>query len=107
MQGQPRIFLARRTTAQQILAEPRHSLTAALPILLTSRGLGPKLSDTQTPRLCNSDEFRYSAQRPQMLIPLKDLNPRRSYPIVNIALIVCNVGVFFYQLSLPPQHLKA
>src|ERR1043166_9151152 len=42
-----------------------------------------------------------------MLIPLKDLNPRRSYPIVNIALILCNIAVFIYQLSLPQQHLKA
>jgi len=42
-----------------------------------------------------------------MLIPLKDLNPRRSYPVVNVALILCNIAVFIYQLSLPPQHLKA
>ena len=35
-----------------------------------------------------------------MFIPLKDINPSRSYPFVNITLIVANVAVFFYQLSL-------
>lgn len=38
-----------------------------------------------------------------MFIPLKDLNPRRSYPIVNTALIVMNFAVFIYQVTLPPQ----
>jgi membrane associated rhomboid family serine protease len=35
-----------------------------------------------------------------MFIPLKDLNPRRSFPIVNTLLIVTNIAVFFYQVSL-------
>src|SRR5437773_3420903 len=35
-----------------------------------------------------------------MFIPLKDINPSRTYPFVNITLIVANVAVFFYQLSL-------
>lgn len=35
-----------------------------------------------------------------MFIPLKDLNPRRSYPVVNTILILANLIVFFYQLSL-------
>ena len=35
-----------------------------------------------------------------MFIPLKDINPSRSYPLVNISLIVANVALFFYQLSL-------
>lgn len=42
-----------------------------------------------------------------MFIPLKDLNPRRSYPVVNTALILVNVGVFIYQLTLPPHAFKA
>jgi membrane associated rhomboid family serine protease len=42
-----------------------------------------------------------------MFIPLKDLNPRRSFPVVNILLIVANVAVFFYQFSLPPHAYKA
>jgi membrane associated rhomboid family serine protease len=37
-----------------------------------------------------------------MFIPLKDLNPRRTIPVVNMLLIVANVVVFFYQLTLPP-----
>jgi membrane associated rhomboid family serine protease len=41
-----------------------------------------------------------------MFIPLKDLNPRRTYPIVNIALILANVGVFIYQLTLSPHAFK-
>ena len=35
-----------------------------------------------------------------MFIPLKDINPSRRYPIVNISLIIANVALFFYQLSL-------
>jgi rhomboid family protein len=42
-----------------------------------------------------------------MFIPLKDLNPRRSYPIVNNTLILVNIIVFFYQFSLPPHAFKA
>jgi membrane associated rhomboid family serine protease len=41
-----------------------------------------------------------------MFIPLKDLNPRRSYPVVNTALILANFAVFVYQLTLPPQAFK-
>jgi membrane associated rhomboid family serine protease len=42
-----------------------------------------------------------------MFIPLKDLNPRRTYPFVNTTLILANVAVFVYQLTLPPQAFKA
>jgi membrane associated rhomboid family serine protease len=42
-----------------------------------------------------------------VFIPLKDLNPRRSYPIVNTTLILINVLVFFYQYTLPPYAFKA
>jgi len=41
------------------------------------------------------------------MIPLKDINPSRTTPFVNIALILINVGVFFYQATLPPAALKA
>jgi membrane associated rhomboid family serine protease len=41
------------------------------------------------------------------LIPLKDLTPRRSFPIVTLLLIVVNVAVFFYQVSLPPRAAQA
>jgi membrane associated rhomboid family serine protease len=41
-----------------------------------------------------------------MFIPLKDLNPRRSYPFVNVALILANFAVFFYQYTLPPTVFK-
>jgi len=33
------------------------------------------------------------------MIPLKDINPSRATPVVNIALIVANVLVFFYMVS--------
>ena len=42
-----------------------------------------------------------------MFIPLKDLNPRRSYPLVNTGLILANVAVFIYQLTLPRQAVQA
>jgi len=46
-----------------------------------------------------------------MFIPLKDLNPSRTYPFVNITLILANVVVFLYQLSLqvtlPPRAFDA
>jgi membrane associated rhomboid family serine protease len=41
-----------------------------------------------------------------MFIPLKDLNPRRTYPVVNIALILANVLVFIYQLTLPARTFQ-
>ncbi len=34
------------------------------------------------------------------MIPLRDLNPTRTFPLVTIALIVANVAVFLYELSL-------
>ena len=42
-----------------------------------------------------------------MFIPLKDLNPRRTYPFVNTALILANIAVFIYELSLPQGAFKA
>jgi membrane associated rhomboid family serine protease len=42
-----------------------------------------------------------------MFIPIKDLNPRRGVPIVNILLIVANVVVFLYQATLPPRAEQA
>lgn len=38
-----------------------------------------------------------------MFIPLKDLNPRRGFPVVNLLLIVTNIIVFLYQAALPAQ----
>lgn len=37
------------------------------------------------------------------MIPLKDLTPRRSFPVVTLLLIAANVAVFFYQISLPAK----
>jgi hypothetical protein len=42
-----------------------------------------------------------------MFIPIKDLNPRRTYPVVNTLLILTNVIVFFYEVLLPPQAQNA
>lgn len=42
-----------------------------------------------------------------MFIPLKDLNPRRTFPIVNVALILINIGVFIYEVTLPPRAFSA
>jgi membrane associated rhomboid family serine protease len=36
------------------------------------------------------------------MIPLKDLTPRRSVPIVTLLLIAVNVATFLHQISLPP-----
>jgi len=40
------------------------------------------------------------------MIPLKDINPTKHFPFVNILLIVTNVLVFLYQLTLPPRALN-
>ncbi len=40
------------------------------------------------------------------MIPLKDLNPARTFPFVNALLIVANVVVFLYQVTLPPHAYK-
>ena len=37
------------------------------------------------------------------MIPLKDMTPRRSLPIVTLLLIAVNIAVFAHQLSLPPK----
>jgi membrane associated rhomboid family serine protease len=41
------------------------------------------------------------------MIPLKDDNPTRTFPIINYALIAANVAVFLYQITLPPHAYKA
>jgi membrane associated rhomboid family serine protease len=41
------------------------------------------------------------------MIPLKDINPTRSFPFVNLMLIVANVLVFLYQVTLSPHAAKA
>ncbi|HUE57366.1 MAG TPA: rhomboid family intramembrane serine protease [Candidatus Udaeobacter sp.] len=41
-----------------------------------------------------------------MFIPLKDNNPSRSYPVINISLIMANIAVFLYQYTLPPAEFK-
>ncbi len=42
-----------------------------------------------------------------MFIPIKDLNPRRTYPVVNTLLILTNVIVFLYQITLGPHQGEA
>jgi hypothetical protein len=42
-----------------------------------------------------------------MFIPLKDDNPRQTYPVVNTLLILTNVIVFLYQLTLSPHQYQA
>jgi len=41
------------------------------------------------------------------MIPLKDMTPRRSFPIVTLLLILANVLVFFHQVLLPPAAGEA
>jgi len=41
------------------------------------------------------------------MIPLKNLDPRRSVPVLTIALIVVNFLVFFHQISLPAKAADA
>ena len=53
---------------------------------------------------CNCSSAGFAENK--VFIPLKDLNPRRTYPIVNTTLILVNVLVFFYQYSLPPHAFK-
>ena len=41
------------------------------------------------------------------MIPLRDLNPRRRFPVATVVLILLNVLVFLYELILPPDGLDA
>lgn len=41
------------------------------------------------------------------MIPIKDDNPTRTFPIINYALILANIVVFVYQATLPPHAYKA
>jgi membrane associated rhomboid family serine protease len=38
------------------------------------------------------------------MIPIKDLNPHRSFPIVTLTLIAINVFVFIHQITVPPAE---
>lgn len=42
-----------------------------------------------------------------MIIPIKDLNPRRTIPFVTVLLILANVAVFIYQVTLPAHAAQA
>ena len=37
------------------------------------------------------------------MIPLRDANPRATTPVITVLLIVANVAIFLYQISLPPR----
>jgi membrane associated rhomboid family serine protease len=37
------------------------------------------------------------------VIPLKNMDPRRSLPIITLIIIAANIAVFLYQITLPPQ----
>ena len=41
-----------------------------------------------------------------MFIPLRDENPSGKFGFVNVALILANIFVFFYEITLPPHALK-
>src|SRR5579863_5156936 len=41
------------------------------------------------------------------MIPLRDMTPRRSVPVVTLLLIAVNVVVFLHQISLPPAQAEA
>jgi len=41
------------------------------------------------------------------MIPLRDYNPSGTVPVLTIALIVANVGVFGWQVSQPPRRMAA
>lgn len=41
------------------------------------------------------------------MIPIRDENPTQRFPWVTVLLIVCNVGVFAYEISLDPTALEA
>jgi membrane associated rhomboid family serine protease len=40
------------------------------------------------------------------MIPLRDRNPTRSFPLITILLIISNIAVFIYEISLPETKLK-
>jgi membrane associated rhomboid family serine protease len=41
------------------------------------------------------------------VIPLKDMTPRRSFPVVTVLLIIANFVVFFHQISMTPRAGEA
>lgn len=41
------------------------------------------------------------------MIPLKDDNPTRTFPFINLLLIATNIVIFFYQVTLPARAAKA
>ena len=41
------------------------------------------------------------------MLPLKDMNPTRRFPVLTYTIIAINVLVFLWELSLPPDQLEA
>ena len=41
------------------------------------------------------------------MIPLKDMTPRRSFPVITLLVIAVNVAVFVHQITLPPRAADA
>lgn len=40
------------------------------------------------------------------MIPIRDRNPTRSFPIITISLILLNTGIYIYEISLPREALE-
>ncbi|MFZ3199920.1 MAG: hypothetical protein WA175_02090 [Candidatus Acidiferrales bacterium] len=41
------------------------------------------------------------------MIPLKDMTPRHSFPLMTLLLIAANTAVFIHQISLPSRAADA
>ncbi len=87
----------------------RHGLRA-LPLLgVAGQPCSPTRRATRRPRSPSSRSAPAASPSPDRrglsVIPLRDDNPTRRFPVVTVVLIALNVAVFVFQLSLPRYGL--
>lgn len=70
----------------------------------SGKKLGSAHTDWYAVLQCNDqDDTKHIIPGSEGLIPLKDINPTRRFPLVTVLLVGMNIVVFFYQLALGPQ----
>ena len=87
--------------AELVLSEPLRpcdSKGGAIPFSSREQSLTAQRAPTST--VGKAKESCSNKATVEMFIPLKDLNPRRGYPVVNTVLILTNIAIFLYQLNL-------
>src|SRR5262245_3060778 len=74
---------------------------------LTGRTIEDRAGTSQQDTSIASRPLGVGCYRDRRMIPIRDENPTRGTPLVTLSIIAINLIVFFYQMSLPSDDLKA